>query len=119
MFDFDRFLAVAYYSGVVAVFDVQTTSTLLAENVIEDSQDTTRIVNPFWCFQAHLGPINGLSFDPMSPRFFVTGSKDRNLKLWDLHLRQEIECRKIGLIHDICWVRGWINVAVAVDAAIS
>lgn len=112
-------VAVAYSGGVVAVFDVTTTSPLLMETVNDDSQTTTTIINPFWCFQAHLGPVTGICFDPMSSRFFVTGSKDRHMKLWDLHLRQELESRKVGLIHDICWVRGWINLAVAVDAAIS
>jgi len=113
-----RFLIAGYCNGMVAIYDITTTSPLLLDYEKDSLQDIT-VISPFWTFQAHLGPVTGVNFDPAAPRHFITASKDRYLKVWDLDLRQEVESRKIGLVMDSCWIRGWIHVAITMDAAIS
>jgi len=85
----------------------------------EDENFFMAFLNPMWHIPAHFSPVTAINIDPKTPRYFYTGSMDRTIRAWDLELRQEMECKKVGGIIDMCWVRGWIHLGVSVDAAVS
>ncbi|CAL8143851.1 unnamed protein product [Orchesella dallaii] len=114
----NRFMAVGYANGVVAVFDLQTTSPLLTQTTCDDNAKIT-VINPFWTFHGHRLPVRGIRFDPMNPRYLVTASQDRTIKVWDTYIRAERDNKRVGIALDLCWVRGWMHQIAAFETFVS
>lgn len=111
-------MVTGYASGLLAVFDLETKSKLL-QIAGKDEDVPVMIFYPFWVFRGHKWPVMGIHIDPGNPRYFYTASMDRYLKSWDMDLRLEIEAKKIGMVIDTCWIRGWIHLAASTDLAVS
>jgi WD40 repeat protein len=103
---FYRYAVAGFVSGLVAVFDLETTSKLLKKYEVDESGTSVLTYFPFWLINTHLAAVTGVHIDPVCPRFFYTGSMDRTLKAWDMDLRSEIETKKVGCMIDSCFVRG-------------
>ena len=106
-----RHLAAGYSSGLVAVWDLATTSSLLR------TSPTTLLPHLTWA--AHCGSVTGVSFRPDAaerPRFLVSGGSDRHYRFWDLQdPGAPVQEVKRGLVTAVEWLPGWAAATVAYD----
>ncbi|CAG2176119.1 unnamed protein product, partial [Oppiella nova] len=74
-------IVAGYGSGVIAVWDLTTKSSLL---IVEQSVSQT-ILRPLNSWMAHSASVNGIKwFDSSSDQFVVSCGFDRSAKLWNL-----------------------------------
>ena len=112
-----RLLAAGYGSGLVAIFDVPSRSRLLRKSVVMDDKDCTVEILPFWYIRAHTDVVSVVTFASFRSRYLISCSHDYYIKTWDLEQRREVESKKIGMVLDAVWIRGWVHLAVAADYA--
>jgi hypothetical protein len=103
-------IAASFSSGLVTMWDMATTSTLLREG-------STFLPRQTWL--AHTGSVTGLSLCPGEeevPRYLVTGGSDRCYRFWDLRdtgvALQEV---KRGLVSGVRWLAGCSAASVSYD----
>uniref|UniRef100_A0A1B6EAV2 C2H2-type domain-containing protein n=1 Tax=Clastoptera arizonana TaxID=38151 RepID=A0A1B6EAV2_9HEMI len=96
-----RVIAAGFSNGMVAVWDLNTSSSLLR------SDDT---LYPYCIFQAHNSAVTGISFGPGEEvRYMCTSSHDRTIKFWDLqNTDYPISVNQKGSATDTAWMANWL-----------
>jgi general transcription factor 3C polypeptide 2 len=106
-----RHLAACFASGLVAVWDLATTSRLL--------RPSPAALLPHHAWAAHTGSATGVSLRPDQeelPRYLVTGGSDRHYRCWDLRdTSVPIQEVKRGLVTGVSWLPGWAAASVCYD----
>ncbi|CAG7732174.1 unnamed protein product [Allacma fusca] len=110
-----KYVAAGYGSGMIALFNLLSTSKLLRKRYEDTESNEFTEIFPIWYVRAHTETISAIFFHPTNPRFVVTTSYDYYIKTWDTELKSEIESKKIGMVLDACWIRGWITCAASVE----
>ncbi|XP_018561078.1 uncharacterized protein LOC108903390 [Anoplophora glabripennis] len=106
------YIAVGYTDGVVALFDLNTTSNLL----IGRDKDGCKVLLPFRSFQPHTHVVTVVDLIHLGDgkRWLLTGSFDRNIIVWDLSNDLKIVSRR-NILSDGLWLTNWIAFLSAVD----
>ena len=110
------YIAGAYSTGFVSVWDLNTSSPLLRITKPEGS-----VLYPIKCFLAHNGVCSSVAFCPTTGgRNLLSGGNDRTYKFWDLentNMPLNI-CRK-GLVTGATWLPHWAGGFVTFDDVFS
>ena len=105
-----QYLASSHASGLVSLWHLTSTSTLLRQGAS---------LGPVQTWLAHHGSVTGVSLCPGAeeePRYLVTGGTDRNYKFWDLRdTSVPIQEVKRGMVSDVKWISGWSGAGVSFD----
>ncbi|KTW29294.1 hypothetical protein T552_01249 [Pneumocystis carinii B80] len=72
LYDFHYFY-ISTSSGIVYLFDVRK------------PPSNSEYLNPVWTLKAHDGPVSAFDVNPFIKGYFVTGSTDKSIKLWNKH----------------------------------
>ncbi|CAG9767922.1 unnamed protein product [Ceutorhynchus assimilis] len=91
-----RYIAVGYSSGIVAIFDLLSSSTLWQK----ENQEGTRIILPYLTFQAHVSCVTSLSLCHYGEgnRWCFTTGLDKVTTFWDLsNMTKQMTNKKYGV----------------------
>ena len=97
----NRSLAGILGNGVVAIWDLETSSPLLRR-----SEGASQVVYPAQVIGAHRGHGTALAFSPASDRHLATGGRDRTLQMWDREepvSLQRAVTKLRPMLADLCW----------------
>lgn len=111
-----RYLAVGYTNGMVAIFDLKTTSKILRR---VDEQGINTLL-PFKSFQAHFHYISALVLYHLNEgcRWLLTGSCDKSVSLWDLQdTSAPLTSYKRNIVNDGIWMSNWLCHVMVYDEA--
>ncbi|XP_023017912.2 uncharacterized protein [Leptinotarsa decemlineata] len=112
-----RHVAVGYTDGMVALYDLQTTSPFLRLRLDED----TDVIYPCKIIQAHSHYISVLSLIHLDggTKYLLTGSFDRSVKLWDLPITHAITTNVKKIVTDGHWLTNWVSYVITSDESSS
>ena len=99
--DGNRTIAGVLGNGVVALWNLETTSPILRQ-----TDGPTRVLYPVQVIAAHRGHGTALAFSPSSDRYLVTGGRDRTQQMWDREEPASLQRATTKLrptLTDICW----------------
>ncbi|KAL5014991.1 hypothetical protein ScPMuIL_009261 [Solemya velum] len=104
-----RYMSVGYSNGVVRLWDLCTSSTLLRiESPLE--------LKPFKSFVAHQRSVYDTTWSPHLPNYFVTCGPDRHVKVWNVEntsVPHFIE--KFSSVTSVVWPINTCGVLLATD----
>ncbi|KAF6211043.1 hypothetical protein GE061_014156 [Apolygus lucorum] len=102
-----RFIAAGFTNGLVAVWDLTTTSSLLKSG---------NTILPFKSFHPHLSIISALSFCPVNEYYIATGCAEKSAKFWNLHdtTYNHGEFTR-GLVTGVAWLPHWMSALNSLD----
>jgi len=105
-----KFIAASFMSGLIAVWDITTTSALLCTN---------EGILPIASWYAHSSSATGVSFASdltEFPKFCVTGGTDRTYRFWDLRdTTNPFQEVKRGMVTAVSWLPGHAAASVSHD----
>ncbi|XP_068243490.1 uncharacterized protein [Palaemon carinicauda] len=107
-----RYIAGAYSTGYVCIWDVCTSSPLLRSTDHEGD-----VLYPINTFLAHNGVCSTVSFCPTTyGRNLLSGGNDRTYKFWDLeNTNMPLSIIRKGLVTDSYWISHWGGCFISFD----
>ncbi|KAI4465697.1 rna polymerase iii transcription initiation factor complex subunit [Holotrichia oblita] len=110
------YIAVGYSNGVISIFNINTESVLLKTNI-----NGVNVLHPIITFKAHNASVTALVLYHLDDgkRWLISGSLDRDVKLWDLkNISEPISTLKKAIVTDAIWSMHWHNAIYSFNQSI-
>ncbi|KAL1490447.1 hypothetical protein ABEB36_013137 [Hypothenemus hampei] len=100
-----RYVAIGYSNGVIALFDLESTTS----NLLHKKTSEIQVFLPVKTFQAHLSCITGLNLShyDQGNRWLYSASLDRSFTYWDLFTLTKVTSNRKYGIAEAYWPTHW------------
>uniref|UniRef100_A0A1Y1MYX5 C2H2-type domain-containing protein n=1 Tax=Photinus pyralis TaxID=7054 RepID=A0A1Y1MYX5_PHOPY len=110
-----QYLAVGYGNGMIGIFDMLSTASLLN---FHSNDGEAKIMRPYQIFNAHYHAVTALHLFHLSDgkRWVMSGSLDRSIKYWDLdNPTVPISNLTKFIVTDGVWLNHWLSTVHTYD----
>ncbi|XP_071451290.1 uncharacterized protein [Hetaerina americana] len=120
-------LAAGFSNGLIALWDLRTSSPLLRVERVQEDGSLSLFLRPYHMFFGHKNSVTALVLASCTPeeksqtgekypRYLVSGSRDRLLKVWDLQdTAAPLSSYPRGLVTSVTWLTNWISFVSSID----
>ncbi|XP_046396048.1 uncharacterized protein LOC124163292 [Ischnura elegans] len=120
-------LAAGFSNGLIALWDLKTSSPLLRVDMSKEDNGFGLVLRPYHMFFSHKNAVTAVALAVCSPeerlrngerhpRYLISGSRDRFVKVWDLQdTAAPLSSYPRGLVTSIAWLTNWMSFVCSVD----